>query len=208
MKLTLIDVQSDTDDAVFDGIALQLVLNENAGNLGITPVNVVGPLDANIADVLPQRLAECQRNSHGDVELTRDLDVSGVEQQGKRQVLASFRLPRVGATATSSRLVVGPYHHVAFAVRFQPVVGRVCFVNMNDIPVHVAKLRKKVVIGNGFWKINAIRPKIKAGRGRMKKFELGQKANWRRLVKEIGCQIVTQFMTLGTRKVPLQNSEE
>jgi hypothetical protein len=55
-----------------------------------------------------------------------------------------------------------------------------------------AELRKKVVIGNGFWKINAIRPKIKARRGRMKKFELGQKANWRRLVKELGCQIVTQ----------------
>ena len=28
------------------------------------------------------------------------------------------------------------------------------------------------------------------------------------MVKEIGFQIVTQFMTLGTRKVPLQNSEE
>jgi len=56
----------------------------------------------------------------------------------------------------------------------------------------LAKLQKKVVIGNGFWKINAIQPEIKARRGRMKKFELGQKANWRRLVKELGCQIVTR----------------
>ena len=59
-----------------------------------------------------------------------------------------------------------------------------------------------------FWKINAIRPKIKAIKGKTRKFNLGQKANWGRMVKEIGCQIVTQFMTLGTRKVPLQNSEE
>jgi len=57
-----------------------------------------------------------------------------------------------------------------------------------------AKLHKKVVIGNGFWKINAIRPKIKARRGRMKKFNLGQKANWGGLVKELSCQIVTLMM--------------
>ena len=54
-----------------------------------------------------------------------------------------------------------------------------------------AKLRKKVVIGNGFWKINAIRPEIKARRGRTRKFNLGHKANWGGLVKELGCQIVT-----------------
>jgi hypothetical protein len=55
-----------------------------------------------------------------------------------------------------------------------------------------AKLRKKVVIGKGFWKINAIRPVIKAIRGRTRKFNLGLKANWGGLVKELGCQIVTQ----------------
>jgi hypothetical protein len=40
------------------------------------------------------------------------------------------------------------------------------------------KLRKKLVKNNGFSKINAIRPKIKARRGRMKKFKLGLKVNW------------------------------
>ncbi len=42
-----------------------------------------------------------------------------------------------------------------------------------------------------FWKINAIRPEIKARRGRTRKFNLGQKAKWGGLVKELGCQIVT-----------------
>ena len=55
-----------------------------------------------------------------------------------------------------------------------------------------AKLRKKLVKNNGFGKINAIRPEIKARRGRMRKFNLGQIANWGGLVKELGCQIVTQ----------------
>ena len=56
----------------------------------------------------------------------------------------------------------------------------------------LAKLRKKLVKAKRFWKINAIRPEIKARRGRMKKFNLGQIANWGGLVKELGCQIVTQ----------------
>jgi hypothetical protein len=33
-----------------------------------------------------------------------------------------------------------------------------------------AKLQKKLVKNNGFWRINAIRPKIKAKRGRMRKY--------------------------------------
>jgi len=33
------------------------------------------------------------------------------------------------------------------------------------------KLLKKVVKNNGFWRINAIRPVIKARRGRMRKFK-------------------------------------
>ena len=53
-------------------------------------------------------------------------------------------------------------------------------------------ITKKLVKRKRFWKINAVWPKIKARRGRMKKFKLGQKANWGALVKELGCQIVTQ----------------
>ena len=58
--------------------------------------------------------------------------------------------------------------------------------------VYAAKLRKKLVKAKRFWKINAIRPVIKARRGRTRKFNLGLKANWGGLVKELGCQIVTQ----------------
>jgi hypothetical protein len=74
--------------------------------------------------------------------------------------------------------------------------------------ITAAKLRKKLVKRKRFWKINAFRPEIKAKRGRTWKFKNRDNAKLGGLVKEIGCQIVTQFMTLGTRKVPLQNSEE
>ena len=59
-----------------------------------------------------------------------------------------------------------------------------------------AKLRKKVVVTKRFWKINAFRPKIKARRGRTRKFKFGLKANWGGLVKELGFQIVTSFSHL------------
>ena len=59
-----------------------------------------------------------------------------------------------------------------------------------------AKLRKKVVVTKRFWKINAFRPEIKARRGRKRKFNLGHKANWGGLVKELGFQIVTSFSHL------------
>ena len=55
-----------------------------------------------------------------------------------------------------------------------------------------AKLHKKLVIKERFWKINAFRPKIKAIKGKTRKFNLGQKANWGGMVKELGCLIVTR----------------
>ena len=57
---------------------------------------------------------------------------------------------------------------------------------------HIIYLRKKLVNRKLFWKINAIQPEIKARRGRTRKFNLGQKAKWGGLVKELDCQIVTQ----------------
>ena len=41
----------------------------------------------------------------------------------------------------------------------------------------MAKLQKKLVKAKRFWKINAIRPEIKARGGRMRKFKLKERAN-------------------------------
>ena len=71
-----------------------------------------------------------------------------------------------------------------------------------------AKLRKKLVKSNGFWKINAIRPEIKARRGRMRKYNLGLNAKLGGLVKELGFLFVTQFMSLEPSKITTQNGEE
>ena len=60
----------------------------------------------------------------------------------------------------------------------------------------MAKLRKKSVTKDGFWKINAIRPEIRERQGRTGKLKFGLKANWGGLVKELGFQIVTSFSHL------------
>ena len=49
-----------------------------------------------------------------------------------------------------------------------------------------AKLRKKVVTGNGFWKINAIRPKIEAKQGRARKYE--NEGNAKRTQSQFSCK--------------------
>jgi hypothetical protein len=61
----------------------------------------------------------------------------------------------------------------------------------------MAKLRKKLVKSNGFWRINAIRPVIKARRGKTRKFSFRLKANWGGLVKELGFLSVTREMVFG-----------
>ncbi len=58
-------------------------------------------------------------------------------------------------------------------------------------PILLAELRKKLVKNNGFWKINAFRPEIKARRRRTRKYENEDIAKQRGLVKELGFQIVT-----------------
>jgi hypothetical protein len=62
------------------------------------------------------------------------------------------------------------------------------------------KLQKNLVTAKRFWKINAIRPKIKARRGRMKMFNLAQKANWGGLVKELGFLFVTRETLFGANR--------
>ena len=59
-----------------------------------------------------------------------------------------------------------------------------------------AKIRKKLVKNNGYWRINAIRPKIKAKRGRRMKVKNEDYAKMGGMVKEFGCQIVTQILVL------------
>ena len=116
MEYLLVDVQPDTDDAVLDAVAMQTVLNQDAGNLLALDVDVVGPFDFHlIIYIVLQCLTEGYADPLADGELARgrqrlrgiaaDECLSGVEQQRERQVLASLRLPSVGAAAAARRLV-------------------------------------------------------------------------------------------------------
>jgi len=73
---------------------------------------------------------------------------------------------------------------ISFVFIFNWVV--ILFGLFNYLSFRRAKLRKKLVKNNGFWRINAIRPKIKAKRGRTRKYENEDKAKLGGLVKELG----------------------
>ena len=73
-----------------------------------------------------------------------------------------------------------------FFTHFLSFIGGVFALFRVQVTSPKEKLRKKLVKVKRFWKINAIQPKIKAKRGRMKKFNMGQKAKWGGLVKELG----------------------
>ena len=66
-----------------------------------------------------------------------------------------------------------------------------CFSLFMLVIIIDAKIQKKLVKNNGFWRINAIRPKIKEKRRRMRKYENEGNAKMGGLVKELGFQIVT-----------------
>jgi len=58
----------------------------------------------------------------------------------------------------------------------------------------MAKLRKKVVVTKRFWKINAIRPEIKAIKGKNEEVQFGAKSKLGGLVKKLGFLFVTQIL--------------
>ena len=66
---------------------------------------------------------------------------------------------------------------------------------------------KKVVTGNGFWKINAIQPKIKAKRGRTRKYENVGNVKLGGLMKELGFLFVTLKLFRGRGTTSLLSAE-
>ena len=70
-----------------------------------------------------------------------------------------------------------------------------------------AKILKKLVKNNGFWRINAIRPKMKAKRGRTRKYENEGNAKYGGLVKELGFLFVTLKLFRGRGTTSLLSAE-
>ena len=80
------------------------------------------------------------------MELSHHRHLNRMYQNRKKQILTPFAFPFIGATATTSRLVIGYDHHIARTVFFYPTISGVCLINMNNFPFHVAKVQKKIVL--------------------------------------------------------------
>ena len=143
MELTLVHVQTYPHNTVADMISLQPVFYQYPTNLGITPIDIIRPLDAQVANPFSQGLTDSLRHLHGNSELPVGWDIPRVQQHGEQQVLSSLRFPRVLTLSAACCLVVSPYHHIILPTLFtKPAVGRIRLVDMDDFPFHVAKLRK------------------------------------------------------------------
>ena len=64
----------------------------------------------------------------------------------------------------------------------------------------MAKLRKKLVKNNGFWKINAIRPKTKIKLKRTRKYENESNAKLGGLVKELATPFYGNRLRYGRQE--------
>ena len=109
--MKLIDIETHADDAIFDDTTQQPVLYQDATELLVAHIDVVGPLDTDRLHILRDNLGDAVSHSHRHQKLPVDGDIRRMNQHREEQVLATLRLPRVRATASSRRLIIGPDSH-------------------------------------------------------------------------------------------------
>ena len=123
----LVDIDAAANDAAVDEGAAKGVLDEDAGNLLVADVDIVGPLDGD--GVVPDRgrdggcwggqegggrrqdrgdsVADAQGDGFGEEEEMGGRQRGGRDEEAKEEVLAAGRLPVVASLAATGRLVLG-----------------------------------------------------------------------------------------------------
>ena len=105
----LVDVDAHAHDAVGDVLALQVALNQRSTDFLCTHINVIGPLHLHTFHILGEGLLNRHRHALGKQPLTGCQDKVRMAEQGKGQILALLRLPRITLLSSTFRLVV--CHH-------------------------------------------------------------------------------------------------
>lgn len=122
-EVRLVDVEAYADDGAGDVCAFDVVLDEDAAELVVPVVDVVGPLDAYVVGIAAQYLTECYGDELAEDKLLRCGYVHGAEGEAEEQVLAALGLPRVAALASSCCLIVGADEQDIFRAGALPGVG-------------------------------------------------------------------------------------
>ena len=91
-EVGLVDVHAEADDGLLDGGGAELVLDEDAAELTVVPVDVVGPFDAQVFIGIGEEFGQTVGNGEGNAA---------------QEVLAPGGVPGVAALASSGSLVVG-----------------------------------------------------------------------------------------------------
>lgn len=79
----LVDVDPHADDAAGNGATLDVVFDEDAAELVVAVVDVVGPLDAYVVGIVAEDLAERYGDEFADDELLRCRYVMGCDGEAE-----------------------------------------------------------------------------------------------------------------------------
>ena len=122
-EVCLVDVEAYADDGAGDVCAFDVVLDEDAAQLVVAVVDVVGPLDAYVVGIAAQYLTECYGDELAEDKLLRCGRVRRAEGEAEEQVLAALGLPRVATLPSSCCLIVGADEQDIFRAGVLPDVG-------------------------------------------------------------------------------------
>ena len=106
-EVCLVDVEAYADDGTGDVCAFDVVLDEDAAQLVVPVVDVVGPLDAYVVGIAAQYLTECYGDELAEDKLLGRRYVRRLEGEGEEEVAPGSRLPHGAALPTPCSLMVG-----------------------------------------------------------------------------------------------------
>ena len=107
-EVFLVDVDADTCDGVEESLPIQMMFDEDAGQLVSADIYVVGPFDVHFWQIIHQELTCGKSEILVEEELSGSRCLGG-EVHGEEDVLSAFAEPLVAAHAAPLGLEVGKY---------------------------------------------------------------------------------------------------
>ena len=115
-KVSLMDVDSEADNGLLDRGGTKFVFNEDAAELTVSPIDVVGPFDAQVSSGIGNEFGYDVADSESD-KLREDKLLVGTDESGEmadatQEVLSTCRLPCVATLSPSCSLIVSHNCHI------------------------------------------------------------------------------------------------
>ena len=149
-KHLLIHIQPNAYHTVANQCSAQTVLYQDAANLEVAHIDIVGPFDVYLFLQHPRQIAAhglCY--GHGDDILVMRRDILRMNENTEGEILAHFTFPVIRALATPLTLEFCPRDShlliVSRCVTAEEIIRAVSFFKMYDFTIHICptKVEKK-----------------------------------------------------------------